>query len=58
MTYATGVIIGGRLDDLYGVKSVFLSGLIGFTAASVWCGLARSGAELIVAARPKARARR
>src|SRR5580704_18393747 len=31
IAYATLVIIGGRLGDLYGVKSVFLSGLIGFT---------------------------
>jgi EmrB/QacA subfamily drug resistance transporter len=49
IAYATLVIIGGRLGDLYGVKSVFLSGLIGFTVASVACGLARSGAELIAA---------
>jgi MFS family permease len=49
MAYATLVIIGGRLGDLYGVKTVFLSGLVSFTAASVWCGLARSGAELIAA---------
>jgi MFS family permease len=28
---------------------VFLLGLIGFTLASLWCGLARSGGELVVA---------
>jgi len=42
IAYATLVIIGGRLGDLHGVKTVFLSGLIGSTLASVCCGLARS----------------
>jgi len=49
LAYATLVMIGGRLGDLYGVKPTFLSGLIGFTAASPWCGHARSGGGLIVA---------
>jgi MFS family permease len=49
IAYATLVIIGGRLGDLHGVKPVFLTGLIGFILASVWCGLARSGVELILA---------
>ena len=49
IAYATLVIIGGRLGDLHGVKPVFLTGLIGFILASVWCGLARTGVELILA---------
>ncbi|MGP0089737.1 MAG: MFS transporter [Xanthobacteraceae bacterium] len=49
IAYATLVIIGGRLGDIFGAKSAFLSGLIGFTVASIWCGLARSGGELIAA---------
>lgn len=49
IAYATLVVVGGRLGDLHGVKPVFLSGLIGFTLASMGCGLARSGAELIIA---------
>jgi MFS family permease len=49
IAYATLVIVGGRLGDLHGVKPVFLSGLAGFVMASVWCGLARSGVELIAA---------
>jgi MFS family permease len=49
IAYAALVIIGGRLGDIYGAKSAFLSGLIGFTVASIWCGLARSGDELMVA---------
>ncbi len=49
IAYATMVITGGRLGDLRGRRRVFLIGLLGFTAASIWCGLAGSGAELIAA---------
>lgn len=49
IAFATLVITGGRLGDLRGRKAMFLLGLLGFTAASLWCGLARSGAELIAA---------
>jgi EmrB/QacA subfamily drug resistance transporter len=49
IAYASLVIVGGRLGDLYGAKRVFLWGLAGFTLASVWCGLAHSATELIVA---------
>jgi len=49
IAYATLVVTGGRLGDIHGTKNVFLAGVIGFTATSLWCGLAQSGAELIVA---------
>ena len=49
ITFATLIITGGRLGDIRGSKPVFLLGLLGFTAASLWCGLARSGAELVTA---------
>ena len=49
IAFATLVIIGGRLGDLRGRRDVFLIGLLGFTAASIWCGVARSGGELIAA---------
>lgn len=49
IAYATLVVTGGRLGDIHGAKNVFLVGVIGFTLASLWCGLAQSGAELIVA---------
>jgi EmrB/QacA subfamily drug resistance transporter len=49
IAYATLVITGGRLGDIYGTRSVFISGVAGFTVASLWCGLAQSGPELIVA---------
>lgn len=49
IAYATLVVTGGRLGDIYGTKSVFIAGVLGFTLTSLWCGLARSGPELIAA---------
>ena len=49
IAYATLVITGGRLGDIYGSRPVFLAGVLGFTLTSLWCGLARSGPELILA---------
>jgi EmrB/QacA subfamily drug resistance transporter len=44
------LLLAGRLGDLIGRKKVFLGGLLVFTAASLWCGLAGS-AEMLIAAR-------
>jgi MFS family permease len=49
IAYATLVVTGGRLGDIYGTKNVFLAGVLGFTVTSLWCGLAQSGPELIIA---------
>lgn len=49
IAYATLVVTGGRLGDIYGTKNVFIAGVLGFTMTSLWCGLARSGPELIAA---------
>jgi EmrB/QacA subfamily drug resistance transporter len=49
IAYATLIVTGGRLGDIYGTKGVFLAGVLGFTLTSLWCGLAQSGSELIVA---------
>jgi EmrB/QacA subfamily drug resistance transporter len=49
IAYATLVVTGGRLGDIYGTKNVFLAGVLGFTVTSAWCGLAQSGNELIIA---------
>jgi len=49
IAFAVLVVAGGRLGDIYGSKSAFLAGLVGFTAASLWCGLAHSGLELVLA---------
>jgi MFS family permease len=49
IAYATLVITGGRLGDIYGTRNVFLAGVLGFTLTSLWCGLAQTGLELILA---------
>ena len=49
IAYATLVVTGGRLGDIHGTKNVFMAGVLGFTATSLWCGLAQSGSALIVA---------
>lgn len=49
VAFATLVITGGRLGDMYGRKRLFLLGLMGFTVASIACGLATSAAMLIAA---------
>jgi EmrB/QacA subfamily drug resistance transporter len=49
IAYATMVITGGRLGDMFGAKRLFLIGLIGFTLASLACGVAPSGNSLIAA---------
>jgi EmrB/QacA subfamily drug resistance transporter len=43
------LLITGRLGDRFGPKAVLMAGLIAFTAASVWSGLAQSAGELIAA---------
>jgi predicted MFS family arabinose efflux permease len=49
IAYATLVVTGGRLGDIHGTKNIFIAGVVGFTLTSLWCGLAQSGPELIVA---------
>jgi EmrB/QacA subfamily drug resistance transporter len=49
IAYATLVVTGGRLGDIHGTKNVFIAGVLGFTVTSLWCGLAQSGPELIIA---------
>src|SRR3954465_2596708 len=49
IAYATLVVTGGRLGDIYGARYVFISGVAGFTSPLLWCGLAQTGPELIAA---------
>ncbi len=48
-SYAALVIIGGRLGDIHSRRPTFIAGVLGFTAASAWCGLAGSATGLILA---------
>jgi EmrB/QacA subfamily drug resistance transporter len=47
--YASGLITGGRLGDLFGHRRLFLAGMSTFTLASLLCGLAGSPAFLVAA---------
>jgi EmrB/QacA subfamily drug resistance transporter len=47
ITFGGFLLLAGRMGDLVGRKKVFLSGLILFTAASVFCGFATSQSMLI-----------
>ncbi|HTR70020.1 MAG TPA: MFS transporter [Mycobacteriales bacterium] len=49
LAIAVGLIIGGRLGDLVGRKTMFILGSIGFVGASVLCGLAPNSGVLIFA---------
>ena len=49
LAFGSLLLLGGRLADLYGRRRLLLLGLLLFTLASLACGLARSGGELIAA---------
>jgi EmrB/QacA subfamily drug resistance transporter len=49
LALAVGLLIGGRLGDLLGRRTVFLAGTTGFTVASAACGAAPSTGVLIAA---------
>ena len=50
ITFGGLLLLAGRLGDLIGRKTIFMSGLALFTAASVLCGVAQSQ-EMLVGAR-------
>src|ERR1039457_1754693 len=47
ITYAVLLVTGARLGDILGHRRMFMAGLVGFTLASLGCGLAASAAFLI-----------
>ena len=49
LTFAALMLIGGKVADAYGRRLIFVLGIAVFTTASLWCGLAGSGDELIAA---------
>src|ERR671917_669306 len=50
LTFAALMLIGGKLADAYGRRLIFILGIVMFTLASLWCGLAGSG-DMLIAAR-------
>lgn len=49
LAFVVPLLFTGRLGDQIGAKKVTIAGLILFTGASLWCGLASSITSLIVA---------
>ncbi len=47
--FALGLVTSGRLGDLIGRRRLFLLGMLGFTLASLACGLAPNAGFLIIA---------
>jgi EmrB/QacA subfamily drug resistance transporter len=48
LVYAVLLITAGRIGDLYGPKTLFITGLVIFTVASAACGFAHSPTQLVV----------
>jgi EmrB/QacA subfamily drug resistance transporter len=49
LAYAVPLLVTGRLGDRFGPKNLYLTGLVVFTLASVWCGLSGDIEMLILA---------
>src|SRR4051794_13279729 len=47
LTYGGCLLLGGRLGDLYGQRRVFITGITGFTLASIGCGLSTTQTMLV-----------
>ncbi|MEP7225699.1 MAG: MFS transporter [Actinomycetota bacterium] len=50
LTFASLMLVGGKLADAYGRRKIFVLGIVVFTLASLLCGLADSS-EMLIAAR-------
>jgi EmrB/QacA subfamily drug resistance transporter len=49
LTFGVLLLTGGKLADLIGRRRIYISGLVIFTAASLWCGFAGGAGSLIAA---------
>jgi EmrB/QacA subfamily drug resistance transporter len=49
LTFGVLLLSGGKLADMFGRRRMFIAGLLIFTAASLWCGLAGDAGSLIAA---------
>ena len=49
LTFGGFLLLGGRLGDLFGHRRMFLAGIVLFTLASLFCGLATTRGVLVAA---------
>ncbi|NKY88737.1 MFS transporter [Nocardia veterana] len=49
LAFACTLLTAARLGAIVGRRTMFLTSVLAFTAASVWCGLSTGAAELVVA---------
>jgi len=49
LSFSLLLILGARLGDVFGSRGMFLLGVAGFTAASIACGIAQTGGQLVAA---------
>jgi EmrB/QacA subfamily drug resistance transporter len=49
LTFGVLLLTGGKLADLLGRRRIFITGMVVFTASSLWCGLAGDANSLIAA---------
>jgi EmrB/QacA subfamily drug resistance transporter len=49
LTFGVLLLTGGKLADMIGRRTIFITGLVIFTGASLWCGLAGDATSLIAA---------
>ena len=48
LSFAIFLVAGGRLGDIFGRKKIFITGVVWFTIASLLCGIAANGDQLII----------
>lgn len=48
LTFAAGLVAGGRLGDIFGCRRVFGWGVLAFAGASLLCGVATSGTQIVL----------
>ncbi len=48
LSFAIFLVAGGRLGDIFGRKKIFITGVAWFTVASLLCGMAANGDQLIL----------
>jgi EmrB/QacA subfamily drug resistance transporter len=48
LTFAAGLVVGGRLGDIYGCRRMFVYGVLLFAGASALCAVATGGTTIVL----------